>query len=65
MSCPVVAFEDLELIDYKKAWDYQTSLFKPIIDQKIYNRKNPDSTSFLSSSPPLGLNLAHLGLNLS
>ena len=45
MSCPVVAFEDLELIDYKKAWDYQTSLFKPIIDQKIYNRKNPDSTT--------------------
>ena len=45
MSCPVEAFEDLELIDYKKAWDYQTSLFKPIIDQKIYNRKNPDSTT--------------------
>ena len=45
MSCPVVTFEDLELIDYKKAWDYQTSLFKPIIDQKIYNRKNPDSTT--------------------
>ena len=45
MSCPIVAFEDLELIDYKKAWDYQTSLFKPIIDQKIYNRKNPDSTT--------------------
>ena len=45
MSCPVVAFEDLELIDYKKAWDYQTSLFKLIIDQKIYNRKNPDSTT--------------------
>ena len=45
MSCPVVAFEDLELIDYKKAWDYQTSLFKPIIDQKIYNRKNPSSTT--------------------
>ena len=44
MSCPVVAFEDLNLIDYKKAWDYQTSLFNPIIDQKIFNRKNPDAT---------------------
>ena len=32
MSCPIVAFEDLNLIDYKKAWDYQTSLFNPIID---------------------------------
>ncbi|MAP01740.1 MAG: lipoyl(octanoyl) transferase [Flavobacteriales bacterium] len=44
MSCPIVAFEDLNLIDYKKAWDYQTSLFNPIIDQKIFNRKNPDAT---------------------
>ena len=43
MSCPVVEFQDLNLIDYKDGWDYQTSLFKPIIDQKIFNRKNPDS----------------------
>ena len=43
MSCPVVEFQDLNLIDYKEGWDYQTSLFKPIIDQKIFNRKNPDS----------------------
>jgi len=43
MDCPVVEFQDLDLIDYKEAWDYQTSLFKSVIDQKIYNRKNPTS----------------------
>ena len=43
MDCPVVEFQDLGLIDYKEAWDYQTSLFKSVIDQKIYNRKNPAS----------------------
>lgn len=30
---------------YKEAWDYQESLFKAIIDQKIANRKLEDSTS--------------------
>ena len=43
MDCPVVEFQDLGVIDYKEAWDYQTSLFKSVIDQKIYNRKNPAS----------------------
>ncbi len=41
MDCPVVHYQDLKLIDYKKAWDYQTSLFQPIVDQKIINRKAP------------------------
>ena len=27
-------FKDLELIDYKKAWDYQTELFEGLIQQK-------------------------------
>ncbi len=41
MDCPVVHYQDLKLIDYKKAWDYQTSLFQPIVDQKIINTKAP------------------------
>lgn len=41
---PLVAFEDLGLIDYVKAWDYQEMLFKGIIDQKIYNRNHPESS---------------------
>ena len=34
-----VVFEDLGLIDYKKAWDYQEKLFKANIDLKILQRK--------------------------
>jgi lipoyl(octanoyl) transferase len=37
-----VEFQDLGLIDYKKAWDYQENLFSKIIDSKVQNRKlNP------------------------
>lgn len=35
---PEVIFEDLGLIDYQKAWDYQEQLFKATIDLKIKNR---------------------------
>ncbi len=38
-----VEFQDLGLIDYKKCWDYQTKLFEQTVQQKIYNRKNPDN----------------------
>ena len=34
-----VHFQDLGLIDYKEAWDYQEELFKASIDAKIENRK--------------------------
>lgn len=30
-----VIFEDLNLIDYKKAWDYQEKLFKDVVEKKI------------------------------
>lgn len=44
-----VVFEDLGVIDYKKAWDYQTNFFETIIATKIANRKiteveNPEPT---------------------
>ena len=32
---PQVIFKDLGLIDYKEAWDYQESLFKSTVDDKI------------------------------
>ncbi len=35
-----VLFQDLGLIDYKEAWDYQERLFKATIDRKIANRKS-------------------------
>lgn len=34
-----IHFQDLGLIDYKEAWDYQEELFKANIDAKIENRK--------------------------
>lgn len=34
-----VAYQDLGLIDYKEAWDYQEKLFGRIMDRKILNRK--------------------------
>jgi lipoyl(octanoyl) transferase len=37
-----VIFEDLGLIDYQKAWDYQTELFTATINHKIKNRKEED-----------------------
>ena len=43
MSLPKVGFKDLGLIDYKECWDYQTNLFDSIVQQKIYNRKNPEN----------------------
>ncbi len=36
-------FIDLGLIDYKKAWDYQTDLFNKILEIKSSNRKLPDN----------------------
>ena len=35
-------FIDLRLIDYKKAWDYQTFLFEKTLAVKSANRNNPD-----------------------
>lgn len=34
-----VHFQDLGLIDYKKAWDFQETLFKANVDAKIENRR--------------------------
>ncbi len=44
MNTPKVYFKDIGLIDYKKAWDYQTEIFNEIVRQKISNRKLTDNT---------------------
>jgi lipoyl(octanoyl) transferase len=36
---PKVHFQDLGLIDYKEAWDFQEELFKFNVDAKIENRR--------------------------
>ncbi|XP_020907647.1 uncharacterized protein LOC110245699, partial [Exaiptasia diaphana] len=40
---PEVIFENLGLIDYKEAWDYQEKLFRSTIDQKIELRNGTSS----------------------
>ncbi len=37
-----VVFEDLGEIEYKKAWDYQESIFSETVNQKFTNRKLPE-----------------------
>lgn len=36
---PIVIYEDLGLIDYKTAWDYQEKIFRATVDQKIKIRR--------------------------
>ncbi len=36
-----IVFEDLGLIDYQSAWDYQTNVFDKTVDLKIKNRNLP------------------------
>ena len=40
---PSVIYQNLGLIDYKEAWDYQEKLFRESIDQKILLRNNPEA----------------------
>ena len=43
MKSKKVLFTDLGLIDYKEAWDYQTTLFEKVIAQKVENRDLSES----------------------
>jgi lipoyl(octanoyl) transferase len=43
MSKPTVKFQDLGLIDYKEAWDYQERMFRATVDQKISIRNGETS----------------------
>lgn len=46
-----VIFQDLGLIDYKEAWDYQEKLHAEIVDEKLKRRKNnPDKNFPLTGS---------------
>lgn len=39
---------DLGLIDYKEAWDYQTSLFEGIVQLKLQNRQLPETEQLIT-----------------
>lgn len=38
---PKISYEDLGLMDYKAAWDYQAGLFRERVDRKLTNRSLP------------------------
>jgi lipoyl(octanoyl) transferase len=38
---PTISYEDLGLMDYQKAWDYQVTLFNERVSQKLINRSLP------------------------
>ena len=38
-----VSLQDLGVIKYKEAWDYQEALFKAVVDQKVANRTLPEA----------------------
>jgi lipoyl(octanoyl) transferase len=38
-----VIFQDIGLVDYKKAWDLQEKLFNRIIDKKLENRDKAET----------------------
>ncbi|WP_462253892.1 lipoyl(octanoyl) transferase LipB [Ekhidna sp.] len=43
-------FIHLGLKDYKEAWDYQEEIFKRTVDQKIANRKLPESENVVTDN---------------
>jgi lipoyl(octanoyl) transferase len=45
-----VYFQNLGLIDYKKAWDYQEHLFNHIIEEKLLNRERSFEDQTLTSN---------------
>ncbi len=44
MMNKIVQLQDLGIIDYKAAWEYQENLFKEILDVKIANRRENTAT---------------------
>lgn len=50
MQSRKVLFNDLGLIDYKEAWDYQTTLFENVIAQKTVNRDLPEDEKSITEN---------------
>jgi lipoyl(octanoyl) transferase len=46
----LVKFQNLGLIDYKEAWDYQEKIFDEIIREKLQNRERTDGEYSLTSN---------------
>ena len=44
-NLPIVLFRDLGSIEYRKAWDLQTSIHQSLIDLKVKNRDLPETAT--------------------
>ncbi len=47
---PEIIYEDLGLMDYKEAWDYQVTLFDQRVSQKVANRELPPDRQIVSDN---------------
>ena len=45
-------YEDLGLKDYKECWDYQESIHKQVVDDKLENKRPSEISRFLSVEHP-------------
>lgn len=57
---PHIFHEDLGLLDYQKAWDYQVSLFNERVNQKLLNRNSPPSQQILPDNRLLFVEHPHV-----
>ena len=42
-----IIFQDLGIVDYKKAWDYQEKLFNKVLDEKSHKINNESTDNYL------------------
>ncbi len=60
-----VTFQNLGLIDYKKAWDYQTALFKEKINSKLKDKKATPENHLLFCEHPHVYTLGKSGKDIN
>lgn len=57
---PKIIYEDLGLMDYRKAWDYQVALFDERVNQKLINRTLPPEQEVISDNRLLFVEHPHV-----
>jgi len=57
---PQIVVEDLGLMDYQQAWDYQVKLFNERVNQKMINRDLPDSQQVITDNRLLFVEHPHV-----
>ncbi|TSA38494.1 MAG: lipoyl(octanoyl) transferase LipB [Porphyromonadaceae bacterium] len=57
---PKIIYEDLGLLDYKKVWDYQVTLFNERVNQKLINRNLPPDQQIIPDNRLLFVEHPHV-----